>query len=375
MGCGRVNGTPATKVRTRFVILGGYLGAGKSTLAASLAKRLRDKHGKSVAIITNDQGDVLVDTEYMRSAGIDVREVLGGCFCSHFDEFVKSARSLVQMDRPDIIIAEPIGTSTNIMATVVIPLRDMYPDEFEVAPLFVVVDGTKAIDLLAPSTGFGLGGGRLIPSHQVHEAEVIVISKADLIGKAELSQVMTAVRKEVPDAQVLACSARTGLDLDGLENVVLSGVRSHKAASGTDQRLFNTEKATMGWYSGVSSIRPSARLDVYDLAMTFMKELAKRYDPSSIGHVKLIYTSDSSSLKMSLVGDSVQVDGIKGGRYSEGEGRLIANARIMAPPAQIRKDMESALKTTCASLGLELVEHKGNTISPKPEVPDHYLMK
>ena len=42
-----------------------------------------DKHGRSVAIITNDQGDALVDTEFMKSAGIDVREVLGGCFCSH----------------------------------------------------------------------------------------------------------------------------------------------------------------------------------------------------------------------------------------------------------------------------------------------------
>ena len=64
---------------------------------------------------------------------------------------MKSARSLVQMERPDIIIAEPIGTSTNILATVVIPLRDMYPDEFEVAPLLVVVDGTKAMELLAPA--------------------------------------------------------------------------------------------------------------------------------------------------------------------------------------------------------------------------------
>ncbi len=371
MGCERVNGASASN-KTRFVILGGYLGAGKSTLAAALAKGLRDKHGKSVAIITNDQGDVLVDTEYMRSAGIDVREVLGGCFCSHFDEFVKNARSLVQIGRPDIIIAEPIGTSTNIMATVVIPLRDMYPDEFEVAPLFVVVDGTRANELLTPSSGFGLGGGRLIPSHQVHEAEVIVVTKADLMGQEVLSHVMAAVGREVPDAQVLACSARSGFNLESLVSVVLSGKRSNKAASGVDQRLFNTEKATMGWYSGVSSIRSPVRLDVYDLAMTFMKEVAKRYDPSCIGHVKLIYTSDSSSLKMSLVGDSVQVDGIKGGRYSEGEGKLVANARIMAPPAQIRKDMESALHVTIASLGVELVEHKGNTIAPKPEVPDHY---
>ncbi len=367
--------TATTGSKTRFVILGGYLGAGKSTLAAALARRLRDKHGRSVAIITNDQGDALVDTEFMKSAGIDVREVLGGCFCSHFDEFVKSARSLVQMERPDIIIAEPIGTSTNIMATVVIPLRDMYPDEFEVAPLIVVVDGTHAMELLAPSSGFGLGGGKLIPAHQVHEAEVIVISKADLLDQKAMALVADRLAQEVPDSRTIACSARSGLNMGELVQLILSDEISHKAASGADQRLFNTEKATMGWYSGVSAIAAQPHLDVYDLSKSIMKEVSDRYDPTAIGHVKLIYTSEQASLKMSLVSDSVQVDGIKGGRYSDGLGRLVLNARIMAPPAQIKKDLEEALSKVCASLRLKVLEHRSSTLAPKPEVPDHYLNK
>ncbi|TFG55933.1 MAG: cobalamin biosynthesis protein, partial [Methanomassiliicoccus sp.] len=130
------------KAPTRFVVLGGYLGAGKTTLAAALGKELRSKYGKSVAIITNDQGNVLVDTEYMKNAGFDVKDVLGGCFCANFGEFVKNARTLVSTGRPDVIIAEPIGTSTAILGSVVAPLRTMYPDEFQVAPFFVVVDGT-----------------------------------------------------------------------------------------------------------------------------------------------------------------------------------------------------------------------------------------
>jgi len=119
---------------TRFAILGGYLGAGKTTLAISVAKELSRNRGLSVAIITNDQGNVLVDTEFVKNAGFDVRDVLGGCFCTNFQEFVKSAESLVQIGRPKLIIAEPIGTSTNILASVVAPLKAMYPSEFEVAP-------------------------------------------------------------------------------------------------------------------------------------------------------------------------------------------------------------------------------------------------
>jgi hypothetical protein len=131
----------------------------------------------------------------------------------------------------------------------------------------------------------------------------------------------------------------------------------------------------MGWYSGVIAHAPQPRLDVYDLSKSIMKEVSDRYDPSAIGHVKLIYTSEQASLKMSLVSDSVQVDGIKGGRYSDGPGRLVLNARIMAPPAQIRNDLEDVLSKVCASLRLQVLEHRSSTLAPKPEVPDHYLKK
>ena len=63
--------------RTRMLILGGYLGAGKTTLAVNLAKTLKERRGKSVSIIMNDQGDVLVDTEYSKDAGFDTRDLSG----------------------------------------------------------------------------------------------------------------------------------------------------------------------------------------------------------------------------------------------------------------------------------------------------------
>ncbi|MBQ7700936.1 MAG: hypothetical protein IJT54_00880, partial [Candidatus Methanomethylophilaceae archaeon] len=58
-----------TDGKTRMLVLGGYLGAGKTTLAINLAKQLKERRDKSVSIIMNDQGDVLVDTEYSKDAG------------------------------------------------------------------------------------------------------------------------------------------------------------------------------------------------------------------------------------------------------------------------------------------------------------------
>ena len=93
--------------RTRLLVLGGYLGAGKTTLAVNLARSLKEQRDRSVSIIMNDQGDVLVDTEYSKDAGFDTRDIMGGCFCTNFDKFVSSARTLVTSGRPDVIILDP----------------------------------------------------------------------------------------------------------------------------------------------------------------------------------------------------------------------------------------------------------------------------
>lgn len=340
-----------------------------------MARQLRDAHGCSVAVITNDQGDALVDTAYMKNAGVDVREVLGGCFCSHFDEFVKSARSLVNVVRPDIIIAEPIGTSTNILASVVAPLRDLYPDEFEVAPLFVVLDLSRIDETLKQATSFGLGGGRIIPPHQVHEAEVVLLTKRDLADEKMVVEATARVKKDVPDAAVMSVSARTGDNIEALAQLVLSERTSTKAALGVDNRMFATEKATMGWYSGTAALDCGDRTDVYALCRGILDQVGNSFGGDNIGHVKLVFESESASLKMSLVADSAQVDGIKGGRYAKGAGHLVLNARIMAPPAEIRKTMENALRQSASGMGLALTDYRDSVIKPKPEVPDHFLTK
>ena len=66
-------------------IIGGFLGAGKTSAIRELARLLCDR-GERVAIVTNDQGRALVDTELVRPSAAWVREIGGGCFCCRFEE-------------------------------------------------------------------------------------------------------------------------------------------------------------------------------------------------------------------------------------------------------------------------------------------------
>ena len=126
----------------RYFMIGGFLGAGKTTAVAALAQRLVSA-GMRVGLITNDQGSELVDTAMLRARGFATEEIAGGCFCCRFDSLVDAADRLDAASRPDAFVAEPVGSCTDLVATVTYPLRRIYGDRFRIAPLSVLVDPVR----------------------------------------------------------------------------------------------------------------------------------------------------------------------------------------------------------------------------------------
>lgn len=92
--------------RIELIIIGGFLGAGKTTSIVSIAKCLLER-GKKIGIITNDQGSNLVDSRFLRLTGLSVLEIREGCFCCNFDQFVERIYNFTEHNTPDIILAEP----------------------------------------------------------------------------------------------------------------------------------------------------------------------------------------------------------------------------------------------------------------------------
>ena len=95
-----------TPARARYIMIGGFLGAGKTTAMARLARRFTDL-GKRVGLISNDQSSGLVDTALLRSKGFPVEEIPGGCFCCRFNSLLEAADNLDRSTRPDVFLAEP----------------------------------------------------------------------------------------------------------------------------------------------------------------------------------------------------------------------------------------------------------------------------
>ena len=102
---------------SRYVMIGGFLGAGKTTAVLRAARTLTDR-GLRVGLITNDQSTGLVDTAMLRSHGFAVEEIAGGCFCCRFPSLQEAAGRLDESTRPDVFLAEPVGSCTDLVATV-----------------------------------------------------------------------------------------------------------------------------------------------------------------------------------------------------------------------------------------------------------------
>ncbi|MEP6671237.1 MAG: GTP-binding protein, partial [Chthoniobacter sp.] len=107
--------------KARYIMIGGFLGAGKTTAVAKLAQRLTER-GLKVGLITNDQGRELVDTQMLRAKGFATEEIPGGCFCCRFNSLVEAAGKLTDSTQPDVFVAEPVGSCTDLVATVTYPL-------------------------------------------------------------------------------------------------------------------------------------------------------------------------------------------------------------------------------------------------------------
>ena len=111
--------------------------------------------GKNVALVTNDQAYDLVDTQTLRSQGFQVGEVPGACFCCKFDDLIDTVGALSEESVPDVVIAEPVGSCTDLVATVIEPMRELFGDRFEMGPLVVLLKPNHGKKILSATAGRG----------------------------------------------------------------------------------------------------------------------------------------------------------------------------------------------------------------------------
>ena len=358
----------------RYVMIGGFLGAGKTTAVARLARHLTER-GRRVGLICNDQSSGLVDTTLLRSQGFPVEEITGGCFCCRFNSLLEAAESLTRDSRPDLFLAEPVGSCTDLVATVSYPLRRIYGDRFTVAPLSVMVDPVRAARMV------GLVDGRsfsekvtYVYRKQLQEADVIVVNKCDAHPADLLDRLSAALAAEFPQATVLTCSARTGAGVEAWFETVLAENPASRSLE-IDYDIYAEGEALLGWLNCTVQLSAESPFDgnrtLVDLARQVRERLAAAGE--EIAHLKMTLDARDGSGTLSvvsLVGSDREPDLRESLLDRIDAGELVVNLRAETDPVRL----EAVLRETLGALdGVEArVEHL-EQLRPGRPVPTHRM--
>jgi G3E family GTPase len=323
--------------KARYIMIGGFLGAGKTTAAGKLAKRLSEQ-GLRAGLITNDQGRNLVDTTMLRSQGFATEEIPGGCFCCRFNSLVDAAQKLTKQSRPEVFIAEPVGSCTDLVATVTYPLRRLYGENFTVAPVSVLVDPVRALRVFGLEKGGSFSEKVLyIYKKQLEEADLIVISKCDLVDAGRLEALRAAIAAKFPRKEILAVSAREGTNLDEWFGKISREVQAGGRAMEVDYAVYADGEALLGWLNCTVQLRAKKAFD----GDAFLSELAGqvqkrvRAAKAEVAHLKMTLSPEGGVGEIGVV-NLVRNDFVPelSMRLEEPveSGRLIINLRGEAAP-------------------------------------------
>ena len=209
-----------------------------------------------------------------------MEEITGGCFCCRFNSLTDAADRLTRDARPDVFLAEPVGSCTDLRATVQYPLRRLYGDDYRVAPLSVLVDPLRAARVLGLEAGPSFSAKVLyVYEKQLEEADIIVINKSDLLSRAQRDALEQALKARFPQAGVVTVSARTGENLDDWFGR-LSALPASRPAMDVDYDTYAEGEALLGWLNATCRVSSSAPFDGNRLLQRLADERARPGSPA-----------------------------------------------------------------------------------------------
>ena len=340
--------------RPWIVLVGGFLGAGKTTLLLAAAREL-ERRGLRSALILNDQGEALVDTEFSDLHGFQSGEVTGGCFCCKFSDLLQVIDRLRE-HTPDVIFAEPVGSCTDISATTVHPLLEL-SETYRIAPYTVLVDPVRAGALQFADADPNL---RFIFEKQLREADLICVTKSDIYPDAP--------RIGNPAARQI--SAKTGQGVAAWLDEVLSGVLPvGSEILDIDYEQYAHAEASLAWLNAEVDIRSRVPQSPAMILGPFFDHCDRDFTAEgiSIAHMKAIVQAESGFIKSAICsnGQAPIVEGMLDASPAQ-DHHLLLNLRVVGESGRVRQIVETNLAIIdgdCSELRIRCF----HPAAPKPE--------
>ncbi len=200
---------PNSVRKVPVTVLTGFLGSGKTTL---LNHVLTAQHGKRIAVIENEFGEVGVDDALVVEAEEEIFEMNNGCICCTVrGDLIRILGNLMRRrDRFDHIIIETTGLADPAPVAQTFFVDEEMRDHLELDAIVTLVDARHVLEHLDEQKPDGVENESI---EQVAFADRIVVNKCDLVAEAELVELEARLRSINALAEIRRAEyARVDLD-------------------------------------------------------------------------------------------------------------------------------------------------------------------
>lgn len=183
---------PEHEPRIPATIITGFLGSGKTTLLNHI---LSQPHGRRVAVLINEFGDVDIDEDLVVSADRDVVALTNGCICCSVSDGLVAAleRLLCRTDSFDLLVIETTGIADPVPVAVTF-MRPEFAPRIRLDSIICLADAEH----FAPDRFEDPAAG-----NQLRYADAVLLNKCDLVDARRLDSVEAEIRSMNPQARIL----------------------------------------------------------------------------------------------------------------------------------------------------------------------------
>lgn len=357
----------------RFIMIGGFLGAGKTTLISGLARHYQAQ-GKHVCVVTNDQAAGLVDTELLRSQGLNVNEVAGSCFCCNFHGLTDAIEAFETHQRPDIILAEPVGSCTDLIATIAIPMMEQLGEKFVHSPYAVILKPSHGLKILTGGQGRGFSEkAEYIFRKQLEESELILINRIDELTQQQQTLLRDCVEEQYPGRPVIFLSAKTGENLEAVCQSLAGDAAARDQLMDVDYDVYAEGEAELGWLNATVSLTCSDPMPIDGVVMRIVDLIRTRLEARDAepAHLKVFCSSGDAVGVANLVSSDTATT-LSVASQAEGKAlTLIINARVSLGPEALQESVANAVDALAVEFAADAEMRSVESFRPGRPVPTY----
>ncbi len=357
-----------------LLLAGGFLGSGKTTAIEQAARQLL-KNGRKVGVITNDQGVQQVDTQFIKGQLIPSGEVANGCFCCQYNELEKNIASLALLQQTEIIFAESVGTCTDLAATVVNPLLSFNPGRYDIV-LSIFADVRVLVKFLEEGRSVFHDTVSYIYERQLREADIIVVTKIDLLSGGQLADVRRLIGSAYREKRVLFQNSLSEDDI-GRWLAACAGVDNPhlRPSLEIDYDIYGAGEAELAWLDeelGIFTTDSSAGRAAQQFCKKLYDELATRGYP--IGHLKFLIDDGKTRQKLSFTSmpgghEHPAASGMETDRIV-----VLINARVQTRPEMLQAIVNEVILETEREASCKITEYQLSAFRPGIPRPTHRIL-